>query len=320
MNFLFGTAPSAKTSTTSTQSPLQQQIQLQGANYLQTGAPAPGVGPYSGSFAAPLSPLQLSSLQGLENVASGTPTSSPFDVSQFLSTYGNSLNYGGPAPVTAQQITPSSIDIGNLIKTGVVDPATQVWNSTILPGIIGAYGRGAGGAFSSDAEQAKLQAGNQLETNIMQGASSIALPALTTNATLAQSAATANQGTSLSASEATANNDLATHSAILQALGLGPTAAGVPYVGGADASSILTQTLAGGAVPQQTEQTQLTGQYNDYLNQINDTLQRLGLAFGTSTSPTMQTNMIGLGGSTGLIPGILQAAAAGAAKGYTGGG
>lgn len=331
MSFLFGSAPSVKTSVQPTTTGPQQQALLTALGYLQSGQPAPGVAPYGGQFGAPLSDLQTTSLQGLENVANTVPNTPTFDVGSFLSSYGKALDYGGPptvsAPtVSAPNVTAPSIDTSNVIQQSVVNPLTTAFNQTILPGIEGVYGRSAGGAFSSDSMEARQQAGKNLEDTIASEAGTIGFQGASTNAALAQQAALANQATGLATSGANATNtltagnintsaNLSTQSAILQALGLGPTAATTPFAAPAAETGVLSQTLAGGAVPQQTEQTQLTGQYQDFLNQINQTLQRIGLATSTGTAPTLQPLAVANQGSTGLIPSLLTAGAQGFAQG-----
>jgi|SRR5579872_1739592 len=306
MSFLFGSAPSVKTTTSPTINPTQENILNALAGFMQSGAPAPGVQPYQGTFSAPLSGLQNMSLAGLEHFASNViPNMPQLDPTQAFQALSKGLNYGGPGQVSAPTVQAQQIDPSQVIQQSVVDPLTKAFNDRILPAITGKYGASAGGGFSSDAMEARRQAGSDLESNIATEAGQLGF-----------SAASANQGANLSAATTTAADALTAgglniganefgQSAILQALGLAPATSAIPGAEASTTESLLGGTLAAGAVPQQQQQTQVAGQVNDFYSQIQQTLQRMGLAINATGIPTQQTNSIVNPGQTGLIPSLL---------------
>src|SRR5579872_4786433 len=170
MSFLFGSAPSVKTTTSPTINPTQENILNALAGFMQSGAPAPGVQPYQGTFSAPLSGLQNMSLAGLEHFASNViPNMPQLDPTQAFQALSKGLNYGGPGQVSAPTVQAQQIDPSQVIQQSVVDPLTKAFNDRILPAITGKYGASAGGGFSSDAMEARRQAGSDLESNHRDG-------------------------------------------------------------------------------------------------------------------------------------------------------
>jgi hypothetical protein len=173
--------------------------------------------------------------------------------------------------------------------------------SRTLPGIAGKYGQSAGGAFSSDALHARQQAGTDLERTLAQEGSKYALGAATANQAADLEAARSNQSAGLAASQsnlsallstllgnqsdaervgiANAGNALtagttnlgagfSTQDAILRALNITPSVSTTGITESGGMIDNLLRTLSGGAVPQATQQTELTGRYQDFLNQI----------------------------------------------------
>lgn len=342
MSFLFGEAPTVKTSTNSTVSPLQQSILQQVAQYLQSGAPAPGSQPYPGTFAAPLDQLQSTSLAALEQQAMNVVTPQKYDTTQAGDTLSGVLTGKigvpeqfnaqtvSPSSVTGTTIGPSAIDATQAFRTGVVEPLTSDFLSRTLPSIAGKYGQGAGGAYSTDALHARQQSATDLERVLAQQGSQFAYNAAASNQSAALTAAQANQRTDLtgqlanqaaglqagtanqSANLTAQNLGLQGHttnvSAILQGLGLTPQFANLPNIQQQGQSQTIQQllaTLQAGSVPYNVAQTQVAGSYNDYLQQQQFTQQRLADAITAALGTTQQTTSVAQGGSTGLLQGLL---------------
>jgi len=142
---LGGSGPSVSNTSFSTISPQQQELLGGLLPILLNGQSPAGV---SGTqFGAPLSPLQLTSLAGLENLVPGA-TNNPLQ-GQANSTLSSILAQGNN-PAT------------NAFETGVAQPLIKNFNEQVIPAIEGQYGRSAGGAFSSDALKAREQAGTNL--------------------------------------------------------------------------------------------------------------------------------------------------------------
>lgn len=283
---LLGTAPSAQFSTQPTILPQQQDLLSQLSTLLSTGQNPAGVQAYGGQFAAPLQNIQNSSLQGLENIANQVPTAPTGQqtnaTGDAFNTLTKSLNYQAP-----------QIDATKAFQSGVVEPMTDDFLQRILPSISGKYGASAGGAYSSDAQKARGQAGTDLERTLSQAGS-----------TFAYNAAQSNQSA-----------DVASNAARLSALGQTPSIAGLP--GALQSLDIgnLMQTLSAGSVPYNQAQTQVSGQYQDFLNQQAQRQSYLSDYLGGFGSSTVSTNGVGSGGSTGLIQALLGNAGLGAAAG-----
>ena len=303
-----GSAPSVKTTTEPTISGPQQALlaalsgSFGGVGPGNLGA-VPSFGSVQGSdtgqYAAPLSNLQQLSLAGMEQLAaplaggpigSGTaPGSSNANVfNRAIATqYGNT---------TANPV--SMIDATNAFKTGVVEPLTEDFTNYTIPAISDRYGASAGGAYSSDALGAREQAGQNLARTLAQQGSQFALGAAqanqsaqATNAQLQQSAAT-----SL------------------------PALLNEPLTLDLMQQQLLGSTLGAGAVPQATEQTQLSGEYGQYQASLQALQQYIADALGLSTAPTQQTQSVVNPGSTGFLAPLITALAGGAARGLTAGG
>jgi hypothetical protein len=368
MSFLFGSAPKVTTTTQPTINADQTSALSSVLNLLTGGGTPAGVRAYGGQFGAGLSPLQQTSLAGLENQA-GQPTP-VFDPNAAFAALSKSLNFSGPgavsapnvgtssvtAPnvtasnVTASTVNPTHIDATNAFRTGVVEPLTNDFLSRTLPGIAGKYGASAGGAFSSDALHARQGAALDLEEVLAEQGSKFALGAAqanqsvdTTTALANQSAytttelanqeaalraaiatatggltaqtanqeaglraSTANAGNALTAGTVNAQSQISTQDAILRALGITPSVASTGITESGGIIDNLLRTLSGGAVPQATQQTELTGQYQDFLNQINQENTRRANLIALGTGRTQETQSVASGGSTGVVPGLLQ--------------
>jgi hypothetical protein len=114
MSFLFGSAPKVTTTTQPTINP-DQTSALSSVLRLLTGGGTPaGVQAYGGTFGAGLSPLQQTSLAGLENQAGQTPP--VFDPNAAFAALSKSLNFTTPGSVSAPTIGTSyrraSADLG----------------------------------------------------------------------------------------------------------------------------------------------------------------------------------------------------------------
>jgi hypothetical protein len=232
-----------------------------------------------------------------------------------------------------------------------VQPLTDDFLSRTLPGIAGKYGQGAGGAFSSDAFHAREQAGTDLERTLAQEGSKYALGAATANQAADLDAARSNQSAGLAASQsnlsallstllgnqsdaervgiANAGNALtagttnlgagfSTQDAILRALNITPSVSTTGITESGGMIDNLLRTLSGGAVPQATQQTELTGRYQDFLNQINQGNTRLADLIGLGTGRTQETQSVASGGSTGIVPGLISGLGTANAAGNTG--
>lgn len=240
---LTGSAPKASFSTQSTTSPVQQDLLSQLAALLGGGQ----IQPAQGTFSAPLSPLQQTSLAALEQSA-------------LSPTFGESF--------TGNQVTAPQIDSTAAFQKGVVEPVTSDFLNKTLPATAGKYGAGAGGAFSSDAMMARQMASENTSRALAQAGSQFAYDA-----------AKANQGAQLQA-------DLSN-----QAL---RERQPMNYL------NALIGLLGAGGVEQQQGQQQIAGSYaagTDFLR----------LLLGAATQPTQQTTGVGTGGSSGILPGLIQA-------------
>jgi hypothetical protein len=294
-----GSAPSVKSTTQSTVDPTQQAL-LDSLGGMLGGSQGAGSAynfgqlqpSLTGQYGAPMSQLQQTSLTGIENLVNGYtggPASAQPGNAQAFSTALNTAQ-------GIQQHPPvSMIDPTAAYQQGVVQPLTQDFNQQVIPSINANYGRSAGGGFSSDSLSARNQAGTNLARTLAQQGSQFTLAAdqanqgaQATNAQLALGAATATPG--------------------LAAAPLGLDTAQESLLGGG---------LQAGAVPQATEQTQLTGQYNDFQSILNQIQQKIADALGLSTASTQQTQTVVNPGSTGFLPSLFAAIAGGASRGLT---
>ena len=77
-----------------------------------------------------------------------------------------------------------------------------------------------------------------------------------------------------------------------------------PYVQPAAAASLLEGAFPTISTPQTTAQVDVQGRLQDFYNQIQQTLSRLGLAIGGGTATTQQPQTVVTPGQTGLIPSL----------------
>lgn len=243
---LFGSAPSVNNTAFSTISPQQQELLGGLLPILLNGQTPAGIN--GTQFGAPLSPLQMTSLAGLENLVPGA-SNNPLQ-GQATSTLANILSQGNN-PAT------------NAFETGVAQPLIKNFNEQVIPAIEGQYGRSAGGAFSSDALKARQQAGTNLAETL---------------------------------AGAGAQYQLANNAQLINAANSVPALTDAPILQ-------LAQLLAAGGVPQQTQQTQLTGQNQAIQQRISDLIS----AFAPQT---MNTNTVVNPGSPGLVSQLLPLLAA----------
>lgn len=123
--------------------PAQQGVESVIAGILQQG-PDKAVVPYTGSYAAPLSSLENTSLAALENMAMqysapGTaPAGSGAATTGAANTALQGILQGGPQ------------DFQKYFKSAVFDPALRDFQEKTLPAISSQFGRSAGGAYGSD--------------------------------------------------------------------------------------------------------------------------------------------------------------------------
>ena len=354
MSFLFGSSPSVKNTTASTVNPTQLSAQQMLLNSFLSGqgfggGPFPGQPTPGQNFSAPLSSLQTSSLAGLQSLAdnaavTGQQTQTGTNT---LTALNNAFGYQAPqvsAPtaqgaggtVTPTNVTANDINATNAFQQGVVNPLTQNFTNQVIPTISGNAGKSAGGAYSSDTQLAEATAAQTLNNTLAATGSQYQLAADTANQQANLQASLANQNAGLTAQQsnqsaanqvALANlssqeqtNSLNTgaslqgQSDILNAIGTAPNAITTPNQPQNQIANLLMNTLAGGAVPQQQQQTQLQGQNQDYLNQQNQMLSLLQLLAGFGVSPTQQTNTVVQPGQTGLLQSVLGGLATGYGK------
>jgi hypothetical protein len=294
-NALFGSAP--KVQTQPSINPQQQALlsglgpQVSGqypGSTLNFGQVQPNL---TGQYAAPMSDLQNLSLGGIGNLIRNY-TGGPASQGVAAEPLGAGIA-SGEAALTANPV--SMIDATSAFNKGVVQPLTEDFSQYVIPAISGQYGRGAGGTFSSDQQGARQEAGQGLAR------------------TLAQ------QGSLFSLDAAKANQAAQAQNAQLQATARAqlPGLVGAPLNMDIAQQGLLSGGLEAGAVPQQTEQRQLFGQFQDYQGILAQIAQQLQLALGAGTASTQ--NQIVQPGQTGLIPMLLAAAAGGAGKGFAGG-
>lgn len=277
---LFGSAPKASFSTQPTILPEQRDLLGQLMQLLSGGQQAPGVVPYTGSFAAPLNNLQNTSLAGLEAMAK--PQATPQQTGAIDSSFNaltSALGYQAP-----------QIDSTAAFQKGVIDPVTQDFTSKILPAISAQYAGSAGGTFSSGRQQASQQAGETLDRALTAEGSKFAY-----------NAAAANQQ-----AELTANQQR------LAALGLAPGVVNEPTALNESFIQQLLQTLGGGAVPYNVAQTQLSGQYGEFGRQQTQSQTLLADMIAAALGTSQTTTGVGTGGSSGLLGGLLGSPALGA--------
>jgi len=252
-----------------------------------------------------------------------------------------------PSTVNANQIGTQSA-----FQQGVVDPLTANFLQTIVPAISGGAGRSAGGAYSSDTQKAQGLAASNLNTTLAgTGAQYLLggeeanqqadLTAALANAQNQLSTSTANLGSALTTNTGNQNTAEDTILANLQSvlgtnsLNIGSSIAGqgldlnaiegAPAVAaGASAPStataqLLSQILGIQTPAQTTAQTQVSGEYQDYLQSIQQgqVLQALMASFGTT--PTSSPQTVVQPGQTSILASLLGGAAGNAGLGKAAG-
>lgn len=258
---LFGSAPKASFQTQPTILPSQKTTldQLLGA-LTTTGQNA--VWP----TAPGLTSQQFSVINPLASTAEGIKTTAPTAQQSALTdtTFGTQtglLGYNAP-----------KIDSTDVFQKSVLDPLNKSFDERTLPAIQGKYGIGAGGAYSSDAEQARRQAGSDL------------------------TATEANYGAQFAYDTSKANQtaDIAGAGIRGTAVGATPRTLTTPNIPTASNVDLLNALLPG------VNQTQSTGQA-----QADYGLKLLQLLLGGAGGTTQQTVGTGTGGSSGLLGGLL---------------
>ncbi len=274
---LFGSAPSVSNQPTT--SPQQQATLNQLLSGIQAGTLAPGsqTAFYTGPTAAGPSNLQTTSLTGLENAASGLNSAPTGQQNTATSTALDAFTQALTAPTPT--IDPSTASAA--FQQGVAQPLLTDFNTQILPGIAGKYGAGAGGAYSSDAMNARQQAGLNLDQTLAQQGSQYTLGAEEAN----QTAALTNQGN------------------LAKLLSVAPSTTSLPSTTQGSTLENLISTLNAGAVPYNIAQTQDTANWQNYLAPLTQSNTSYQLGTQASLSPTQQA--VTQGGSTGLIPSLL---------------
>ncbi len=298
MSGLVGSAPSVKTTTQPTIDQGQQGL-LSSLEALLGNQGIGGTlnfgqvqGGLTGQYGAPMSGLQTNSLAGIENLVNtyaGAPLSSVRSVTDPLNkAIGGVEGLIGSNPV-------SMIDPTKAFNQGVVQPLTDDFTQRVIPSISGQYGSSAGGTFSSDQQLSRQQAGTNLGRTLAQEGSKFTLQADEAN----QAAQAENAGITLSAA------------------GLLPGLVETPLKLDLAQMGLLSGGLSAGAVPQQTQQTQLSGQFQDYEGILQQIQQRLADALGLGTASTQQTQSVVNPGQSGFLTSLLSALAGGAARGYS---
>jgi len=324
MGFLFGSGPKTSTSTAPTINPLQAGLLSNLSQLLTSGQQPAGVQAYTGQFAAPQTAGQQQVVQQLLDTASGvgTGTGGATTLAQNLPALVQAASsFRAPQIASAPQInfnpqTPT-IDPTAAFEQGVVKPVTSNFLQTVVPSLNAGAGRSAGGIYSSDLQGATDQALTNLNETLTGAGAQYALGAaqanqgaqLTTNQLLEQIAG-ANQGAQLSTNALNTASELQGQGLDLAALGLGPSAISSSYAPASNTAGILESLFPTISTPQQTEQTQLAGQYQDFLNQITQGMQLRQLLGSAGTTPTQQTNTTVTPAQQGLIPSLLSSFAA----------
>ena len=291
---LFGSAPKATFSTQPTILPQQQDLLNMLTELFKTGGQPAGVVPYTGTYSAPLQPIQNTSLAALEQQAINA--TAPQDIQktpqqtaaldQSFNTLNEALNYQAP-----------TIDSTAAFQQGVVAPLTENFTSNVLPALDARYAGSAGGAYGSGRQQSNLQAAQEFDTTLSQQGSKFAYDT-----------AAANQAAELQANQQR-----------LAALGVAPTIAGAPSaldatIGGANLGlqggfiQNLMNILNAGSVPYNQAQTQVAGEYGEFTRQQQQAQQLINAILAAAGMPTIQTSGVGSAGSSGILPSLFSTA------------
>jgi hypothetical protein len=257
-----------------------------------------------------------------------------------------------PAISAPSTVNANQIGTQQAFQQGVVDPLTANFLQTIVPAISGGAGRSAGGAYSSDTQKAQGLAASNLNTTLAgTGAQYLLggeeanqqadLTAALANAQNQLSTSTANLGSALTTNTGNQNTQEDTILANLQSalgtnnLNIGSSLSGqgldlsaiegAPGVAaGASAPStataqLLSQILGIQTPAQTTAQTQVSGEYQDYLQSIQQgqVLQALMASFGTT--PTSSPQTVVQPGQTSILASLLGGAAGNAGLGKAAG-
>lgn len=295
MDSLTGTAPKASFSTQPTIQPSQKNTLDQLLASLTTTGQnavwptAPGITPQQSAVINPLA----STAEGMTTTAPTAQQSGAVD--QSFATLKNLLSYAAPQ-VTAPQVTAPQIDSTSVFQKSVLDPLEKTFNEKTLPGIEGKYGLGAGAAGSSDALQARRQAGADLTATESNYGAQFAYDTSKANQTATLSALQGNQAETLKALQGNQTADISSAGVQSGALTTAPKTIASPAVPTAANVDILNAILPA------ANQTYTAG-----LNQSTYGLDLLRALLGGATGGTVNTTGVGTGGSSGLLPGLLDA-------------
>lgn len=262
---LSGSKSSSETTPTVTMSPEQQALLKKLLAELSGGGPLTEKStatPYTGSFAAPLSSLQNTSLAALEQAAMNQVS-------------GGDPTIKAAAKAVQDATSGEPVDINSYFDASVANPTIKQFQDRIIPDLTKRFSGNA--AWGSDRMLAERQATEDLGKTLASSRSTMSYQALSDAKNRALTAAS-----------------------------FAPAIAGAP-------TDILTKTLTAGAVPQQTVQTDLAGQYAEFVRQqqgktekMNQILSALGLKpFENITTVTPGQ------------PGFLQGAASGVGSALT---
>lgn len=270
-----------------------------------TGAPSSTMP----SFTASGAPTSISTDASGNAVVGGTTTNATSIFNNLLKGAGN-----------AQTIDPTSFNVGTgataispaasnaAFQTGVAQPLTEDFTRYTLPGIAGKFGAGAGGAFSSDALHARMQAGSDLERNLASEGAKYSLATQTANQQAATDLNKANIASSTNLAATNQGTQISNASNLAKLLGLAPD------VSTLNAKSNALQVDTSSQMAKLLESIFTTGQ-SDTQTPFNNNLDILKLLLSGGTTPTVQMgNTVALPGSPGFLNTVISAVGGAAGK------
>lgn len=166
LDFIFGSAPEANSVAAPFSSRLDsRQKELQGTLFeFLNRNPSTILPTYDKPITAGLTPLQISSLSGLENLASQI-NSGKLPGQGIQNTAQNTIN---------SLLTAKPQDTSDYFKTNVFDPLNREFTQNTLPTVLSALGQSVGGVHSTAADQAISRVTNDFASTLARAQSDIA--------------------------------------------------------------------------------------------------------------------------------------------------
>jgi hypothetical protein len=276
MDTLFGSAPKASFDTQPTVDPTQKTTldaliaSLGGTAQNAVWPTSPGLTPQQFGVINPL-------VATAPTVSTAPTAQQTGAIDSSFNTLSKLLNYS----YTPEKV--GMIDSSDVFQRSVIDPLEKTFNERTLPGIAGKYGLGAGGAVSSDAAQARRQAGADLTATEANYGAQFAYDTAKANQVA--------QGTNQTAGLTAATLGATTQGAALKAA---PGTLVTPSLPAASGVDLLNALLPG------VNQT-----YTTQKDQSTYGLDLLKALLAASSGTTQTTTGVGTGGSTGLVSGLL---------------